>query len=226
MLDRTLPMALVLLALTAGCKKSDEADPGKPTAASATTEPAKCSKDADCKGGTLCESSACVPAEVARKVREAAKKEASVAPAPATSAEPPNPIPAIPTEKSNPPKTTEWDEGKDVNTQETNSQPDKCTMRILREWLQISCREDYSSYEKMENFGLKNADYFEFVQPGRVVSFVVRLQRGKTQTVRICGEGRRATLFVNWPAQKDRPVHVALGKGPACEGEDDQEQGE
>jgi len=222
MLERIVPAALVAVTALAACKKLEDAGTERQPAASATNERGPCKSDADCSEGTLCESSACVPAEVAHKVREAATKDV-IAPPPSTSADPTELIPAIPSDKSNPPKATEWDDGKEVNTQETNSQPDKCSMRILREWLQISCREDYSSYEKMENFGLKNSDYFEFIQPGRVVSFVVRLQRGKTQTVRICGEDQRATLFVNWPAQKDRPVHVALGKGPACEGEDSAE---
>ncbi len=219
LLERILPTMVLALALGTACKNNDHEEQ-KP-AASATGEAGKCQTDSDCKSGTLCESHACVPEEVAKKVR-AATQQASAAPSvtPSAAPEPDSPIPAIPTAKSNPPKVAEWDDGKEINTQETNSQPDKCSMRVLREWLQISCREDYSSYQAMENFGLKNRDYFEFIQPGRVVSFVVRLQRGKTQKVRICGKEQRATLFVNWPDQKDRPVHVALGKGPACEPEE------
>jgi hypothetical protein len=222
MRNRVALAALAAITATAGCKKATKADTEKQADPAAAKQPKKCQSDDDCPKGTLCESNACVPEEVADKVRQAAKPVATLARAP--SAIPEGPIPAIPSDKSNPPKGNEWVDGKEVNTQESNSQPDRCSMRILREWLQVSCREDYSGYEKMESFGLKNRDYFEFVQPGRVVSFVVRLRKGKTQSVRICGEDQRATLFVNWPAQEDRPIHVALGRGPACEGNDDKKK--
>jgi hypothetical protein len=44
----------------------------------------------------------------------------------------------------------------------------------------------------------------------------VRLKRGKTQKLRICRDPGNATLFVNWPAADDRPIHIALGKGNPC----------
>jgi hypothetical protein len=89
-------------------------------------------------------------------------------------------------------------------------------MKVMREWLRVSCHGDVVGYEKMENFGTKNGDYFEMIKPDNLASFVVRLKRGKTQSVRICRKKDRASLFVNWPASKDRPVHVALGRGPVC----------
>jgi hypothetical protein len=137
---------------------------------------------------------------------------------PETATEEEGPIPPIPSEPSKPPKGTEWKEGKIVNTQHAASQPDKCEMRVLREWLQVTCLEEYGGYEKMENFGRKHVDYFQSVEPWRVVSFVLRMKKGRTQAVRICGKDKRASLFVSWPASADRPKHIALGKGPRCDG--------
>lgn len=214
-------LGLVLVAASA-CKQADESGEAG----------ASCAGDFNCKNGFLCEANVCVPKALAEKVR-AQNATATSPQAPATAAAPPapaavaatapsvvdeGPIPPIPTEPSNPPQGVEWKEGKAVNTQEPNSQPDTCDVRVLREWLQVTCRGDYFGYEKMENFGRKFADYYESVDPGRVVSFVLRMKRGRTQAVRICGTDKRASLFVNWPAASDRPKHLALGKGPACDG--------
>jgi hypothetical protein len=219
-------MILVLTLSGFGCAKKAD-DPAPRPAASTLPGPAKCGSDGDCAAGLLCESKACVPADLAQEVRAArrAKAENAVAVAPAPSTEPPvSPIPEIPTELSPPPQGTEWKQGVEVNTQQSNSQPDKCTLRVLREWVQVTCREDYSSYEAMENFGTKGRDYFASVQPNKVVDFVFRLRKGKAQSVKICGEKAQATLFVNWPAEKDRPTHIALGKGARCEGDKDGEE--
>ncbi|MBN2192029.1 MAG: hypothetical protein JW751_04375 [Polyangiaceae bacterium] len=214
---RGLTAAVVVLALVA-CKSSGGSD----------EKLAKCSSDGDCKNGFLCESATCVPAEVAKKARQAERlataTEATVTPVapvstPAPVAKPADegPIPLVPTELSNPPQGNEWDNGVVVNTQEINSQPDDCQMRVLREWLQITCRGPYTGYERMTEFGRKNFDYYESVQPDKMVSFVVRMRKGKTQSVRVCAPTKRASLFVNWPLAKDRPAHIALGRGPVCE---------
>ncbi len=218
-------VALLLLGVATSCL------PDKKTGDAGST----CASDSDCKNGLLCESRVCVPKDVAEKARAATAAVATTATAaptatatatvlqPAPTPEPApvvdeGPIPLIPTERSNPPQGNEWLQGKEVNTQNVHSQPDKCEMRVLREWLQVTCREHYVGYEKMENFGQKFSDYYESVDPGRVVSFVLRLKKGKTQAVRICAPDKRASLFVNWPPTADRPAHIALGKGPACDG--------
>ena len=218
-------VAIALLGIVSGCMSKEKSGQAG----------SECGGDFDCKNGFLCESKVCVPAEVAQKVRAAASAAESKTPPLANtgvttlqpevvpSPTPPpvvaeGPIPLIPSERSNPPQGNEWTQGKEVNTQNPHSQPDKCEMRVLREWLQVTCRDDYVGYEKMENFGQKFHDYYESVDPGRVVSFVLRLKRGKAQAVRICAPDKRASLFVNWPAAEDRPKHIALGKGPACDG--------
>ncbi|HOU89594.1 MAG TPA: hypothetical protein PLU22_01050 [Polyangiaceae bacterium] len=209
-------LSLLVVALLA-CKSGDERERGAE----------KCASDGDCKNGFLCEAATCVPRSVAEKARAADRAAASPvasaapavasAPAPAPPVADEGPIPLVPTEPSNPPQGPEWDAGIALNTQEIHSQPEDCHLRVLREWLQVTCRGPYTGYERMVEFGRKNQDYYESIQPGKMVSFVVRMRKGKTQSVRICAPTKRASLFVNWPLGHDRPVHIALGRGPVCE---------
>jgi hypothetical protein len=204
----------------------------------------KCATDGDCKNGTLCESGSCVPKAVAEQVRGAKAAAPAATPAAPTAATPAatataapaaapaatatsakktwalGSVPEIPSGRSNPPKLGEWDDGVVVNTQGANARGKNCFMMILREWLQITCRGNITGYEKMEDFGQKNVDYYSHIVPGKMASFVVRLRAGHHPKVRICRADNRASLFVNWPDSKDRPVHVALGHGPVCDGTD------
>ena len=209
-------VSMLVVAALLACKQGDSGGAGSP-----------CKADGDCKNGFLCESGACIAKEAAEKIRAANAPAAAATTAPTPTAEAEvakeervkdeGPIPEIPEGRSTPPTVAEWGAAAEVNTQEKNSQPDKCEMKIVREWLRVSCRgDDIVGYEKMEGFGTKNGDYFEMIKPGNLASFVLRLKKGKTQSVRICRQKDRASLFVNWPASKDRPVHVALGKGPVC----------
>jgi hypothetical protein len=218
-----LLIILSLLGAATACSREDKSGAaGSP-----------CAGDADCKNGLLCEAEICIPKAIAEKARAAAHaptapaaSAASPAPspdaAPAPTAAAPvvdeGPIPLIPQDRSNPPQGTEWEQGKEVNTQEIHSQPNNCEMRVLREWLNVTCHKDYVGYEKMENFGRKLQDYYERIDPGQVVSFVLRLKPGNPQAVRICAPDKRASLYVNWPKGTDRPKVIALGRGPACDG--------
>lgn len=206
---------MVLAALLA-CKQGNDGGAGSP-----------CSSDADCKNGLLCESGACMAKAAAEKIRaSSAPATAPAAPVPTGEAKEmveaekadDGPIPEIPEGRSTPPSVGEWAQAKVVNTQEPNSWPDDCTTKVVREWLQVNCTGNVIGYEKMSSFGTLHSDYFESVKLGKLASFVVRLKKGKTMNLRICRLQNRASLFVNWPASKDRPVHIALGKGPACDG--------
>lgn len=211
-----LAVSLLLGAALLACKKDDEGAAGS-----------ACKSDSDCKNGFLCESAACIPKAAADKIRGAQTAASASATAAAAgeggapepkgkSAPDDSPVPEIPEGRSDPPTVAEWGDAEEINTQEKNSQPDQCEMKVVREWVRVSCRGEILNYEKMESFGTKNADYFEMIQPGKLASFVVRMKKGKTQSVRICRASDRASLFVSWPGSKDRPAHIALGKGPKC----------
>ncbi|MBK7585107.1 MAG: hypothetical protein IPI67_33575 [Myxococcales bacterium] len=129
-------------------------------------------------------------------------------------------VPEIPSEKSNPPQGAEWNQGVAVNTQGANSRGKRCSMFVLREWLNIYCTGKVIGYEKKEDFGQINVDYYEKIVAGKYASFVIRLKKGHYPKIRICREKDRASLFVNWPPTKDKPMHVALGAGPECDGSD------
>ena len=149
----------------------------------------------------------------------ASEETASAAPEP-TARPAPKPdvdergVPAIPADRSDPPKGSEWENGIAVNTQGAGSQAKDCTLRILREWLQVTCRGSVTGYEKLSGFGTKNQDYFESFVNGQHGSFVVRLKKGRYPKVRICRGGNYASLFVSWPAAAERPKHVALAQIP------------
>jgi hypothetical protein len=184
---------VVAVALLA-CKKDDQATPTPPAPQPAVPGAAAAAAAGD-----------------ASTESEAARDELGGKKAPDDSK-----VPAIPSGRSTPPTVAEWGAAEEVNTQGRSSRPDQCETKVVREWLRVSCHGKVVGFEKMEGFGTKNADYFEMIKPGSLASFVVRLKEGKTQSVRICRQKDRASLFVNWPFGKDRPVHIALGKGPVC----------
>ena len=125
-----------------------------------------------------------------------------------------DPIPDIPTGRSKPPTVAEWREAKEVNTQEANSQPEACFMKIVREWLKVNCSGKVTHVDEREGFGVELADYFESIKPGKSADFVVRLRKGATLKTKIHrAEEGNAALFVNWPLDKDKPTIVALGRG-------------
>lgn len=125
-----------------------------------------------------------------------------------------DPIPDIPEGRSKPPTVAEWSAASEVNTQEKNSQPDKCFMKIVREWLKVNCSGQIVSVNDPEGFGTEGADYFSSIRPGKSADFVVRLREGKTMKTKIIRYDDSASLFVNWPAGAPKPTIVALGKGP------------
>ncbi len=202
----------VLIALLA-CKQGAEAG----------AQGSTCAQDSQCLNGLSCQTGTCQP-----KAAEATPAAAAdPPPTPAATAEVPeapavaeqkadNEVPEIPEGRSNPPTVAEWAAAPITNTQGAGSWPPDCTSKIVREWLHVNCSGKIRGYEKMENFGTELSDYFKSIKPNNVASFVVRLKKGKTMSVRICRDTDRASLFMNWPQAKDRPVHVALGKGPPC----------
>lgn len=129
-------------------------------------------------------------------------------------------VPEIPSGRSNPPQGGEWDQGVAVNTQGAGARAKRCTMRVLREWLNVYCTGSVIGYEKKEDFGTLGVDYYEKIVAGKYASFVIRLKSGENQKIRICRESDRASLFVSWPPSASKPLHVALGQGPKCDGSD------
>ena len=126
-------------------------------------------------------------------------------------------IPTIPSTRSNPPTVAEWNTACSVNTQGANSEGQDCTSKIVREWLNVTCRNRMTGVENMEGFGSKGSDYFEMVKLPNMVSYVVRLRKGHSQKVRMCRTDQRASLFVSWPSSKEQPTIVAVGRGPKCD---------
>ncbi|MEM1030302.1 MAG: hypothetical protein AAGN82_08130 [Myxococcota bacterium] len=154
-----------------------------------------------------------------------ATPEASASAAPSASAEAVdvacgalNEIPAIPGGSSTPPTQEEWSGACAVNTQGANSHPDDCEMKVMREWLRVSCRGKYYKVQNRENFGAKGVDYFEMLKPNEIISYTLKLKKDRNQKVRFCRtDNKRASLFVSWPSSSPKPLHLALARGPACD---------
>ncbi|MBI4700756.1 MAG: hypothetical protein HY744_06270 [Deltaproteobacteria bacterium] len=183
--------AAVLLAALPGCKALEQLSETKPGASAAPERAAT--------------STAAAPAPLAP-----APTAAAAAPAPAVDVDAKG-VPKIPTTRSSPPTMDEWNAGLEVNTQDPNSRPVGCYLRVVREWLKVHCEGDIQRISDMENFGAKGDGYYEQVELGKYADFIVRLQRGQAQKIRIWRQDERASLFVNWPGAADRPAHIALG---------------
>lgn len=134
------------------------------------------------------------------------------APAPAPAAVDVNAkgIPRIPRTRSNPPTAEEWRNALAVNTANVHSHPPGCSLRVVREWLHVNCSGDIRRISDMTGFGQRGLDYFDDVRLGSSASFVVRLRPVAKQWLRIWRGNDRATLFVSWMPQRDRPDNIAL----------------
>lgn len=191
------------------------APPSAATSVAATASPTAAS------AGTAGATTGTATADVAPSGAEAAPSAAP--PAPVTVTEEVRPgcgpldaIPAIPEGQSAPPTVAEWSTACHVNNQEKNSHAKNCVMKIVREWLQITCGGDALGYEKLEGLSKLGAEYFEFHREHALASLVVRLKKNGYLKGRFCRSGDRASVFTNWPGDKDRPSYVALSAGSAC----------
>jgi hypothetical protein len=153
--------------------------------------------------------SAATPSAVAAPATPAAPAPAEPSAAPAKD----DPIPDIPEGRSAPPTVAEWSAADEINTQEANSQPDKCFLKVVREWLKVHCDGEFGEITDMDGFGKENADYFQFIKPGKSADYVVRLRKGKALKLKIHRAEGNAALFVNWPGASPKPTIIALGKG-------------
>lgn len=168
----------------------------------------------------------CIPDEVAKKARnfdkeeaakiKAAPKKEEEAPAKEGAAPEEGLVPLIPQEKSDPPKSEDWEKAAEVNTQHEHGIAKECSMKVVREWVRVFCRGEILGYQDLTEFGKKSVDHFVSVKESSL-SFVGRIKQGPRQFLRVCRESDRAALAVYWPPGKDRPEHIALGDGKPCE---------
>jgi hypothetical protein len=123
-------------------------------------------------------------------------------------------IPDIPSDRSKPPTIEEWKTGTVVNSQEKNSRPDKCEMKIVREWLKVKCEGDVLGVNDLDGFGVEGTDHFKALQEGKFADIVVRLKEGQALSTRIPrGAEGDALLFTHWQKGAKKPYIIALGRG-------------
>jgi len=123
-------------------------------------------------------------------------------------------IPDIPADRSPPPSFEEWKTGTVVNSQGKSSRPDKCEMKIVREWLKVKCEGDVLGINDLDGFGAEGTDHFKFFKEGQVADIVVRLKEGQSLSTRIPrGAYGDALLFTHWQKGAKKPYIIALGSG-------------
>jgi hypothetical protein len=218
-----------------GCAKSESPAPSasaEATKPSASTSAAPASS-APASSATAVSSSAAAAALAERM--GLGKPEASAS-APAAPAEPPdltkelaekmithartgpvrNQVPAVPAAPSDRPTPEEWLTAPIVNTQ-GGGHPTDCYVHMLRDWIRIDCMGDIIGTEHMEAFGAAGLDHVLKVENGSYATILVRTLPATSPKLRVCFSDHRDSLFVGRPGQ-GTPVHVALSKGPACDG--------
>ena len=194
-------LPLVLFGLGIACDNTPKPDPAART--SATTEKSAAAPSATvAASGT---SSATAPAAIKPPDKEnIAVDESKID----------KTIPDIPSDRSKPPTVDEWKAGTVVNSQEKNSRPDKCELRIVREWLKINCTGDVLGINDLDGFGAEGTDHFKSIKEGQLADIVVRLKENQALSTRIVrnAEGD-AALFTHWPKGAKKPYIIALGRG-------------
>lgn len=184
-------LCVALFVAASACKSEDSSEAAASASAAAKKAPAKKAKKA--------------PAEKPKVDPEIEKL-----PEP----EPVNPVPDIPDGRSKPPSVSEWQKAEPINTQEPNSQAENCEMKLVREWLKVYCHGDVTGYSETYGLGEKQKDSFISLRKGRSVDFVFRLRRGQTQKLKVeRNDAREAVLYVSWPKDEVKPLHIALGRG-------------
>lgn len=138
----------------------------------------------------------------------------AAAPAPAASIATPRPpsieeqrraaIPTPPKDVSPRPTSEEWKTAPEVNSGDPNRRPRDCTMRMLREWLQIGCSTGDGHAWPLSPWGKGGVDWF---QTGDDLELRLRpgsLLRG------YLGASHRGHFLVAWPTTDDKPHAVSL----------------
>lgn len=196
---------LVLFSLAIGCESSPTPDPSRASAtpAKATAAPSATvasTASAATTASSATGSNATKPPDKENIAVDESKIDKS--------------IPDIPNERSKPPTIEEWKTGTVVNSQGKSSRPDKCEMKIVRDWLKIKCEGDVLGINDLDGFGAEGTDHFKAYKEGLWADIVVRLKEGQALSTRIPrGAEGDAALFTHWPKGAKKPYIVALGRG-------------
>lgn len=116
----------------------------------------------------------------------------------------------MPKEKTAVPTASEWNRAPGITTKKF---PDGCHMKFVREWLQINCSKDDHTASPMAlnnltGFGSEGADFFKFVQSGKVISLVVRTKDGKKGTATLVTDRGSYLVGYDWPYKAPFPSTI------------------
>jgi hypothetical protein len=211
--SHTLP--LVLFCVAFGCETTPTADPARSSAtAKSTAAPTAAATGATSAASAPTGESSAPTGESSAATTTASSKPPDKENIAVDESKIDKTLPDIPSDRSAPPTIEEWNKGTVVNSQEKNSRPDKCEMKIVREWLRISCQGDVLGINDLDGFGAEGTDHFKHFEEGKLASIVVRLKEGQALSTRIPrGAEGDAALFTHWPKGAKKPYIIALGRG-------------
>lgn len=107
----------------------------------------------------------------------------------------------MPKEKTAVPKLDEWTKAPVVSTKKF---PDGCSIKIVREWINIRCEKNATTgspkkISDIKDFGAEGTDVFKMEKDGQLIDLVGRMQRGKKGTATFVNDKRSYKVGFDWP---------------------------
>ncbi len=115
----------------------------------------------------------------------------------------------IPTQRTPPPKVSEWADAPTVELA-----PKGCTRKVVWEWLKLNCSQGDDNeitplaIADITGVGGFGADYFTWEKSGKVIDVVVRMRKGHKGTAIMQMESTSITAGYDWTADEPFPEVV------------------
>lgn len=123
-----------------------------------------------------------------------------------------------PKKPSKPPTVAEWNGASEVDVR--NADALGCETKYVREWIRVSCRTNELHERRIKGLEFikpvpKPANFYEFVDEGRVASVVFPLRTKTFARVKFQWSDFERTLTVRWHAKAEFPSVYFDKKSPA-----------
>ena len=209
---------LALAAGFIGCGSGS--DGNKPTPSTTTTSaqaPARSARPRAEVMGSIA-TPAGTPTSFPSAAAPAAPAPSASAPAPAASRPDLGPSKwAPPAEPSKPPTVAEWSSAEDIEVR--NAKKLNCEVRMVREWLRVSCRTTENSSTHIKELrwlepATKPKDFFDMVKPGTLASIVFPIRKDTNVRVEFVWDEFKRPLTIKWAPGTPKPVLYFTGDAP------------
>lgn len=124
---------------------------------------------------------------------------------------------APPEKPSKPPTVAEWGSAEDIEVR--NAKKLNCEVRMVREWLRVSCRTGEHSSTRIKDLRwlqpkTKPGDFFDMVKPGSLASIVFPIRKDTNVRVEFVWEEFTRPLTIRWSPGAPKPVVYFSGDAP------------